>query len=135
VPALSLDEFVPIFEMVVSSIQAYEWMIPVIDRNRLIFYLWTRKTKSIIIAQKSILKLVNCKVWLRNVVKYEKYSPVKLANFEYFSITRGKNAPLSAQKCHIFPRVIPLKHSKFVNFTWLHFPYFTIFCNQTLQFY
>ena len=23
-------------------------------------------------------------VWLRNVVKYEKYIPVKLANFEYF---------------------------------------------------
>jgi hypothetical protein len=28
--------------------------------------------------------------WLRNVVKYEKYGPLKLANFEYFSITRGK---------------------------------------------
>jgi hypothetical protein len=28
--------------------------------------------------------------WLQNVVKYEKYSPVKSTNFEYFSITRGK---------------------------------------------
>jgi hypothetical protein len=35
------------------------------------------------IAQKSILKLVKLQtVWLQNVVKYEKYSPVKLANFE-----------------------------------------------------
>jgi hypothetical protein len=27
---------------------------------------------------------------VRNVLKYEKYSPVKLANFEYLSITRRK---------------------------------------------
>jgi hypothetical protein len=27
---------------------------------------------------------------MQNVVKYGKYSPVNLANFEYFSITRGK---------------------------------------------
>ena len=26
---------------------------------------------------------------IKTVVKYGKYSPVKLANFEYFSITRG----------------------------------------------
>ena len=41
-------------------------------------------------AEKSILNLVNCEVWLPNIVKYEKYSLVKFANFVYFSIMRGK---------------------------------------------
>jgi hypothetical protein len=86
------------------------------------FFIQTRRTKSIIIAQKSILKLVKLQSFcLRNVVKYGKYSPVKLAN-------------LSRKWC-IFPRVI-LKYSKFANFTRLYFPYFTTFRNhETLQFY
>jgi hypothetical protein len=33
---------------------------------------------------KKLSKLENCKVWLRNVVKYEKYSPAKLANLYTF---------------------------------------------------
>ena len=27
------------------------------------------------------------------------------------------------------------KYTKFANFTWLYFPHFTIFCDQTLQFF
>jgi hypothetical protein len=42
---------------------------------------------------------------LRNVVKYGKYSPVKLANFEYFSITRGK-ITIFEPKVVIFTRII-----------------------------
>jgi hypothetical protein len=51
------------------------------DSSYRLIFIWTRKTKSVIIAQKSILKLVKLQslVELRNVVKYEKYSPVKLA--------------------------------------------------------
>ena len=41
-------------------------------------------------AEKSILNLVNCEVWLQNIVKCGKYSPVKLASFVYFCIMRGK---------------------------------------------
>jgi hypothetical protein len=38
-------------------------------------------------------------MWLQNVVKYGKYSPVKLANFEYFILRPGK--------CTIFePKVV-----------------------------
>ena len=41
-------------------------------------------------AGKSILNLLNGEVWLQNIVKYAKYSPVKFANFVYFCIMRGK---------------------------------------------
>ena len=41
-------------------------------------------------AGKSILNLENCEVWVQNVVKYGKYSPVKFANFVYFCIMRGE---------------------------------------------
>ena len=44
--------------------------------------------KFITTALKGILNLVNCKVWLRNVVKCEKYKPAKFENFVYFCITR-----------------------------------------------
>ena len=41
-------------------------------------------------AEKSILNLINCKVWLQIIVKCGKYSLVKFANFVYFCITRAK---------------------------------------------
>ena len=57
---------------------------------RLIFYL-DKKDEIYHYSSRSILKLVKLQtVWLRSVVKYEKYSPVKLANFDYLSITRRK---------------------------------------------
>jgi hypothetical protein len=67
-------------------------MLPMDDSSyRLIFYLDKKESnkKSITIAQLypkiSTIAKFGC-----DVVKYEKYSPVKLANFEYFSITCGK---------------------------------------------
>ncbi len=78
--------------------------------------------KFISIAGKSILNLVKCEVWLRNIVKCGKYSHAKFANFVY---SKSGNA---------FARVIQ-KYTKFANFTWLYFPHFTIFCNQNSQFY
>ena len=44
----------------------------------------TRQTKV------HVKRLDFIKVWLQNVVKCGKYSPVKFANFVYFCITRGK---------------------------------------------
>jgi hypothetical protein len=43
------------------------------------------------IAQKSILKLVKLQSLVAKCCKIRKICPVKLANFEYFSIARGTN--------------------------------------------
>ena len=77
--------------------------------------------KSISTAGKSILISYNCQVWLQNIVKCEKYGPVKFANFVYFCTTRGKALPLCGN-------VVTL-------FTLLYFRHFTIFYKQTLQFH
>jgi hypothetical protein len=55
------------------------------------FFIQTRRTKSIIIAQKSILKSVKLQSLVAKCCKIRKiYSPVKLANFEYFSVAHRK---------------------------------------------
>ena len=41
-------------------------------------------------AEKSIPNLANCEVWLQDIEKCGKYSPVKFANFVYISTMRGK---------------------------------------------
>ena len=59
---------------------------------RLIFYLdkkdemyhYSSKEHPII----SKIAKFGCKVWLQNVVKYGKYSHVKLVNFQHFSIAQ-----------------------------------------------
>ena len=48
-------------------------------------------------AEKTILNFVNSDVWLQNIVKCEKYSPVKVANFVCFCIMPGKVYQIS--KC------------------------------------
>jgi hypothetical protein len=53
---------------------------------RLIFYL-DKKDEIYHYSSKEHPKISKiAKFWLQNVVKYGKYSPVKLVNFEYFSI-------------------------------------------------
>jgi hypothetical protein len=52
---------------------------------RLIFYLGIKS----IFLERGYYKLKNCKVWLRNVVNYGKYSLAKFANFVYFCIACG----------------------------------------------
>ena len=59
-----------------------------------------KKAKSFTAARKSILKLVNCQVWWRNIVKYGKYTFAKFANFVYFCITHGKALPLPVNFGH-----------------------------------
>ena len=51
---------------------------------------------------KSFLSLVK-EVWLQNIVKCGKYSPVKFANFVYISITHGKALPLCGNVVTLFP--------------------------------
>ena len=41
-------------------------------------------------------------VWLRSVVKYGKYNPVKFASFEY--VTRGKSYHFRDKNRKLFPR-------------------------------
>ena len=62
------------------------------------------------------------------------HSPIR-QTFELgkFISTAGKRI-INLLKNYAFPRVIE-KYTKFANFTRLYFPHFTIFCNQTSQFY
>jgi hypothetical protein len=66
---------------------------PIYATNRLIFYLGKKdeiyhyRPKEHPKIFSKVAKFGSAK----SVVKYGKYSPVDLANFEYFSITRGKN--------------------------------------------
>ena len=84
---------------------------------------------------KSFPNLVNCEIWLYNIVKYRKYSNVKFANFVYFCITREKalpHFPIVHGSAFLF---VIQKYTKFANFIGLYFPHFTIFWNQTSQFH
>ena len=60
------------------------------------------------------------------------------ANLVYFCITHGKDLPLPVnfgQRGKVSPSVIP-KYTKIANLIWNHISsYFTIFSNQTWQFY
>ena len=73
-------------------------------------------------------------VWLRNVVKYRKYTLAKFAIFLCIkSITRGKAChlpPFSTQMWQARPRVIQI-YLNFRNFARLYFSYFTTFRKQT----
>ena len=51
-----------------------------------------------------------------------------------FCITHGKALPLPVNFRHFVASVIQ-KHTKFANFASVYFPYFTIFRDQTWQFY
>ena len=52
-----------------------EWTIPLLDKL-------LNSKKSVSAAGKSILNFIQfCQVWLQNIVKCGKYSPVKFANF------------------------------------------------------
>jgi hypothetical protein len=53
-------------------------------KNKIRHYSWKEHAKN------SLTELVNCKVWLRNVVKCGKYSPAKFPNFVLICITCGK---------------------------------------------
>jgi hypothetical protein len=54
-------------------------------------------------AKKNIMKLVNCKIWLRNVVKLGKYS---LAKFVYVCVTCGNCYNFRLKNGNKFPHVI-----------------------------
>ena len=56
--------------------------------------------KSISTAGKSILHFIQLSSL---VVKFEKYSPVKFANFVYFCFTHGKALPLCGNVVTLFP--------------------------------
>ena len=85
-------------------------------------------------AGKSTLNLLNCEVWLQNIVRCGKYSPVKFANFVYFCIMRGILKSDFEMRVHFSAH-----NTKVYKIRKLHrtrcFPRFTMFCNQTLQVY
>ena len=47
--------------------------------------------------------MVYCQVWLQNIVKCGKDSPVKFANFVYFCIANGRALPLCGNEITLFP--------------------------------
>ena len=66
-----------------SRIKIFHWTDCIMDK----IFKNIETVKFTTTALKSTLNLVNCKVWLQNV---EKYDPVKFENFVYFCITLGK---------------------------------------------
>jgi hypothetical protein len=97
-------------------------------------------------AKKNIMKLVNCKIWLRNVVKLGKYS---LAKFVYVCIIRAeivrifgsKMVTISARNTNIYKicklrkaiyfRILQhfvTKFCSFTNFNLSSLREFTFFC-------
>ena len=64
----------------------------------------------------------NCQVWLQNIVKCGKHSPVKFENFVYFCITNGKALPL----CGNVVTHSPAQYKSIENSQNLHYYIFDI---------
>ena len=75
----------------------------------------------------------NCEVWLQNIVKCGKYSPV--CEFCILLYYARKSLTTMWELVTLFSHVIQ-KYTKFVIFTLLlYFRHFTVFYNQTEQFH
>jgi hypothetical protein len=69
---------VPVFENISMDDSSYRWNFDLDKKNEIHIHSWIEH-----------LEMSN--VWLRFVVEWGKYSPVKFANFVYICIMRGKN--------------------------------------------
>ena len=82
---------------------------------------------------KNLLKVVNSKIWLKNIVMCGKYSLTKFANFLMIVLRAEIVTTFGSKMVAISARNTIIR--KFANFARLYFPYFTTFPHQIFEFY
>ena len=82
---------------------------------------------------KNLSKVVNSKIWLKNIVLCGKYSLTKFANFLVIVLRAEIVTTFGSKMVTISARNTMIR--QFANFARLCFPYFTTFRHQILEFY